>query len=82
MGRRIISPSFIGLRPRFASRMAFSMSLMTPLSQGLMVISRGSGTVTLATPLQRRGRAVVVDPDAVEHAGAGAAGADLGQLPA
>ena len=49
MGRRMISPSFIGLRPRFASRIAFSMSLSTPLSHGLTVISRGSGTASAAT---------------------------------
>ena len=51
MGSRMSSPSFIGVRPRFASRSAFSTSLSRPFSQGFTVISRGSGTARLATPV-------------------------------
>ena len=46
----MISPSFIGLMPMFASVIAFSIPLSWLRSQGLMVISRGSGTEREATP--------------------------------
>ncbi len=51
MGSRMSSPSFIGVRPRLASRSAFSTSLSRPFSHGFTVMSRGSGTARLATPV-------------------------------
>ena len=49
MGRRTSSPSFIGLSPRCAARIAFSISGISVRSHGLMVMRRASGTFSDAT---------------------------------
>ena len=61
-------------------RIAFSIACSSDGSQGWIVISVGSGMRQVADLVERRGRAVVVHADAVEHGEGGAAGAHGGQL--
>ena len=49
IGTRTSSASDMALTPRPLALMAFSMTVIIDFSQGLITISRGSGTVTLAT---------------------------------
>ena len=48
-GTRIKAPWVAGLRPRSASRMAFSMAWVSDLSNGCTVSNRASGAATMAT---------------------------------
>ena len=50
-GKRISFPSFDGCRPRSDSWIAFSIALIEVGSNGWMVISRGSGTLIVASCL-------------------------------
>jgi hypothetical protein len=43
---RMMLPSLVGLTPRSESRIARSMTPSEPLSYGLMMAIRGSGTVS------------------------------------
>ena len=45
----MIPPCVDGSSPRSDSRMAFSTTLICPLSNGVTMMTRGSGAETLAT---------------------------------
>ena len=77
---RMIFPSFIGLRPRSDALMAFSMSPIEPLSNGVTTMQPRLRSIDRGELIQVRLGAVVVDRDPVEKAGLCAAGADLREL--
>ena len=79
-GMRMMSPSACGLRPRSLSRSAFSTRLHRRLVPGLDRDEARLGYVDVRHLRERRGRAVVVDADAVEQARVRAAGAELREL--
>ena len=78
IGMRIILPSFEGLTPRSAARMAFSIGADLRHVPGVTVIMPGSGTCRLRDLIHRRGRAVIIDAHVVEQMNRGAAGTDGG----
>ena len=47
----MILPSLFGLMPMFDALIAFSMAASIVVSHGLTMIMRGSGTVSVATPV-------------------------------